>query len=275
MHDCLIAFGSNEGNRREVFQSAVVRLDQSEGVRVSAKSKIFQTAPVGGPKDQDAYLNAALRVQTSLDPIELHKLLVQIETDLGRFRRRRWGSRKIDLDLLLYDQQQLKTAELIVPHPRMSFRRFVLEPACEIAPNMVHRPSGRTLGELVSHLDERDELILCICQQKFENSISAIDDELKATSATSKFEFQVVKDMDRMNELQTRAKLVTYVNAEKVELNTTQQAGQLAEQNSSLWSAAVSFPGPTLELPDDPEQAMLEISAAIEAMAPLRNGSEQ
>jgi 2-amino-4-hydroxy-6-hydroxymethyldihydropteridine diphosphokinase len=263
MHDCLIAFGSNEGNRGEAFQLAIERLDKTGQVRVSAKSELFQTAPVGGPGKQDFYLNAAIRLETSLDPLELHNLLVEIETDLGRSRRERWGSRKIDLDLLLFDQQQVNTAKLIVPHPRMSFRRFVLEPACEIARNMVHQPSGLTLEQLVNHLDERDELILCVCDEKFKSTALEIAEELTTTCAATKFNFRIVQQLEQMLDLQTKTKLVTFVRTHDIEPDPA------AEEFSALWQAAVSFPGPTLELPADSNLAKAEIFAAIDAMSPL------
>jgi 7,8-dihydro-6-hydroxymethylpterin-pyrophosphokinase len=108
---------------------------------------------VGGPSGQSAFLNAAVLLETSLAPEALHGRLQQIERQLGRQRRERWGARRLDLDLLLSDERVIRTAELTVPHPRMAFRRFVLEPAAEAAPDMVHPTIGWSVAQLRAHLD--------------------------------------------------------------------------------------------------------------------------
>jgi 2-amino-4-hydroxy-6-hydroxymethyldihydropteridine diphosphokinase len=270
MHDCLIAFGSNVGDRLQVFQRAIARLDRAAKIRVTNTSKPVQTAPVGGPENQEPYLNAAIRVETTLDPFELHQFLVETENDLGRQRRTRWDSRKIDLDLLLYDQRQINTDKLQVPHPRMSFRRFVLEPACEIARDMVHPPSGRTLGQLISHLDELGNLILVICPTEFEDSILAIVSQLSATESEPRYDLRLVTHLDQMRELRIMAKLVAYVRGEVRSQDEVETASNRDQDLSPLYSAALSFPGPTLELPTDQASAILEIRAAIEAMSPLQ-----
>jgi 2-amino-4-hydroxy-6-hydroxymethyldihydropteridine diphosphokinase len=148
MVDCLIAFGSNQGDREGAYEAAVTSLDECQEVKVVAASKLHVTMAVGGPEDQSSYLNGAIRLSTSLSGDELHRLLIQTENDLGRVRSDRWGARTIDLDLLLYGENQINTSKLTVPHPRMSFRRFVLEPASEIAAEMMHPPSRLTIGQL-------------------------------------------------------------------------------------------------------------------------------
>ena len=95
-------------------------------------------------------MNAAALLETDLPPAALLAALQDIERRLGRIRAERWGPRTIDLDLLLYDQLELETPELILPHPRMSFRRFVLGPAAEIAAEMAHPVCGNTIGGLVT-----------------------------------------------------------------------------------------------------------------------------
>ena len=159
-HDCLVAFGSNEGDSVAVFEQTLEQLQQCSEIFVKASSQPVRTKPVGGPEDQSLYLNAAVRIETSLDAIEFHKRLVKIESDMGRERRERWGSRKIDLDLLIYAQLALKTDSLTIPHPRMSFRRFVLEPASEIAGDMVHVTSAQTINQLLKILNDRENLSL-------------------------------------------------------------------------------------------------------------------
>jgi 2-amino-4-hydroxy-6-hydroxymethyldihydropteridine diphosphokinase len=153
MADCLIALGSNLGRRSDALRAAVAKLGDNPAVRVVGQSHWRQTAPVGGPAGQGRFVNGAVRIETSLTPPALFALLQQIETSLGRERHERWADRSINLDLLLYDEQVIATEELIVPHPRMAFRRFVLEGAAEVAADMRHPQIGWTIGQLLRHLD--------------------------------------------------------------------------------------------------------------------------
>ncbi len=153
----LVAVGCNLGDRRGQLAAALERLAANSGVRVLSVSRWHETAPVGGPAGQGAFLNGALLLETSLAPETLRTLLAQIESQLGRDRAGgtsavRWQARPIDLDLLLYDQVVLATPALTVPHPRMAFRRFVLDPAAEVAPDMVHPLLGWRIDRLARHL---------------------------------------------------------------------------------------------------------------------------
>lgn len=152
MPDCLIALGSNQGDRTLLLNEAVSRLARHPGVALRARSRDHQTLPVGGPAGQGPFLNGAVLVETSLPPGELLSALLQIERDLGRCRRGRWGPRTIDLDLLLYGREMIRSGDLEVPHPRMAWRRFVLEPAAEVAPDMIHPAIGWTIRQLLEHL---------------------------------------------------------------------------------------------------------------------------
>jgi 2-amino-4-hydroxy-6-hydroxymethyldihydropteridine diphosphokinase len=154
MTRCLLALGSNLGDRPENLSRATGEVASLPGTRLLARSKWHETTPIGGPSGQGAFLNGSLLLDTRLSPVELSHALHDIEQSLGRRRVVRWDARVIDIDVLLYDRQQFDSAGLIIPHPRMSFRRFVLEPACEIAGLMVDPTSGWTLARLLRHLDE-------------------------------------------------------------------------------------------------------------------------
>jgi 2-amino-4-hydroxy-6-hydroxymethyldihydropteridine diphosphokinase len=149
----LIGLGSNRGQRSVVLDRAIEMLGQTPGVRVVARSQWRETAPVGGPSGQAAYLNGAVLVETELAPQALLGVLAKIERQLGRVRNVPWGPRTVDLDLLLYNQRVIDLPELVVPHPRMAWRRFVLEPAAEVAAGMIHPTTGWTIARLLDHLN--------------------------------------------------------------------------------------------------------------------------
>ena len=153
MPACLIGLGSNQGDRRATLDAAVAELGRQPQISIAAVSAWRETAPIGGPPGQTCFLNGALRAETSLGPHELLACLGQIENRLGRLRTDRWGPRTIDLDLLLYDELVLSTPTLVLPHPRMAWRRFVLEPAAEVAGDMLHPTIRWTIAQLLAHLN--------------------------------------------------------------------------------------------------------------------------
>ena len=150
-----IALGSNLpspwGDRAANLREAVTRIGTLG--RVRAVSSFYSTAPVGFT-DQPDFLNAALLLETELEPVELLRALLAIEQAMGRDRATAVakGPRIIDLDLLLLDDVVLATPALTLPHPAMGERRFVLEPLAEIAPAMVDPLSGHTVAELLARL---------------------------------------------------------------------------------------------------------------------------
>ncbi len=152
MPKCLIALGSNLGDRAANLRRAVAALDEAPLTRVVARSGWHETAPVGGPAGQGAYLNGAVLAVTALDPVALWTELTRIEAGLGRVRDRRWEARTVDLDVLLYDCVTLASPELTIPHPRMHYRGFVLAPAVEVAPWMVHPECPWTVARLYEQL---------------------------------------------------------------------------------------------------------------------------
>ncbi len=153
MPACLIGLGSNQGDRQSTLDATVAELRRQSGITVTAVSRWHETAPVGGPANQECFLNGALTAETSLSPVELLASLQEIENRLGRTRVTRWGPRTIDLDLLLYGECVLNTPSLVLPHPRMAWRRFVLEPAAEVAGNMLHSTTRWTIARLLEHLN--------------------------------------------------------------------------------------------------------------------------
>ena len=153
MAHALVALGSNVGNRRQTLEDACRDLAATPGITVVRSSRWYETSPVGGPGGQDVFLNGAALLETSLDPLALLDVLQVVEIKHGRVREIAWGPRTLDLDLLLYDKLVLQSARLTLPHPRLSYRKFVLEGAVEIAGAMRHPCSGRTLEELWRHLE--------------------------------------------------------------------------------------------------------------------------
>jgi 2-amino-4-hydroxy-6-hydroxymethyldihydropteridine diphosphokinase len=134
-----IALGSNLGDRRAHLASAVAELDRSPGIRALAVSSFVETEPVGGPRGQPRFLNAAAALETTLSARELFATLQAIERAHGRDRARevKNGPRTLDLDLLIYGDARIDEPDLCVPHPRLEERAFVLLPLSEIAPDLV------------------------------------------------------------------------------------------------------------------------------------------
>jgi 2-amino-4-hydroxy-6-hydroxymethyldihydropteridine diphosphokinase len=155
----LIGLGSNLGDRRAILDAALAELATAPGVLVRAVSSYHETAPVGGPKGQGPFLNAAAALVTSLSPQALAELLHELERQAGRVRLARWGERTLDLDLLLFGDQVIDTPHLIVPHPGMAVRRFVLAPLAEVAPEVVDPLTKRSVANLLKNLDRRPSCV--------------------------------------------------------------------------------------------------------------------
>ena len=153
MPRALVALGANLGDRAATLAEAVNLLAARPEITNLRASRWYETAPVGGPGGQGAFLNGAVAFDTSLAPETLLDVLQSIETRLGRERGQRWAARTIDLDLLLYGDLAIHTPRLTVPHPRMAFRRFVLEPAAEVAAESWHPGLGRSVGQLLANLE--------------------------------------------------------------------------------------------------------------------------
>lgn len=147
-----IALGTNLGDREANLRRALARLIETPGLCIRRISSWVSTPAVGGPEDSPDFLNAAVEAQTALPPQALMKRLLEIELEMGRERRDKWEPRIIDLDLLLYGDAIVSSQELIVPHPLMHEREFVLRPLAEIAPNAVHPTLNATVAGLLESL---------------------------------------------------------------------------------------------------------------------------
>jgi 2-amino-4-hydroxy-6-hydroxymethyldihydropteridine diphosphokinase len=143
-----IGIGSNQGDRLALIAQAVKLLGATAGVRVTQLAAIRETTAVGGPP-QPAYLNTAAELDTTLPPRDLLAAMQEIERRLGRVRSgARWAPRPMDLDLLLYEDRIVQEPGLIVPHPRLHERAFVLEPLAQLEPGLMHPVLGMTIRAL-------------------------------------------------------------------------------------------------------------------------------
>ncbi|WP_211749434.1 2-amino-4-hydroxy-6-hydroxymethyldihydropteridine diphosphokinase [Paenibacillus sp. Marseille-Q4541] len=129
--EAYIALGANLGDREQTLMSAITLLNGQDGIKVIACSDLYETDPVGYT-DQPAFINMAISVNTILSPQELLNCMLDIEKQLGRVRDIRWGPRTVDLDLLWYEGVEMNTEALILPHPRMIERAFVLVPLSDV-----------------------------------------------------------------------------------------------------------------------------------------------
>jgi len=140
-----LSLGSNLGDRLGRLREAIARLRELDGTSVERVSSVYESEPVG-VTEQPRFLNLALQIKTTLEPLELLRAAKRIERELGRRPGPRWGPRPIDIDLLLYGDEAVETPELTLPHPEMMKRAFVLVPLGEIAPDLV-LTDGRPAAE--------------------------------------------------------------------------------------------------------------------------------
>jgi 2-amino-4-hydroxy-6-hydroxymethyldihydropteridine diphosphokinase len=165
-HTAIISIGSNMGDKLENCRWAVSALNGLDHTAVSACSRFYKTAPVDY-LDQDWFVNAVVKIDTQLLPLELLGALQDIQRSAGRVDDPlRFGPRIIDLDVIFFDEAIIDTPELVIPHPRMHKRRFVLQPICDIDPAFVHPVIRKDIQSLLGQLtDEAQsvELLCCDC----------------------------------------------------------------------------------------------------------------
>ncbi|MDO9529509.1 MAG: 2-amino-4-hydroxy-6-hydroxymethyldihydropteridine diphosphokinase [Syntrophales bacterium] len=149
-----VGIGSNLGNPIGNCLRAVELISSLNEVEVLQRSSLYRTEPVGF-SEQCPFVNCVIEAKTTLSAHFFLKSLHQIEDDMGRVRTEKWGPRTVDLDILLYGQNTIGDETLIIPHPELHKRRFVLVPLCEIAPDFVHPAFGISVKELLDSLQDR------------------------------------------------------------------------------------------------------------------------
>jgi 2-amino-4-hydroxy-6-hydroxymethyldihydropteridine diphosphokinase len=150
--------GSNLGDPLENCRLAIRIVSEAKGISLVCRSSFYRSEPVG-LEEQPWFVNAVIQVRTSLTPRDLLTLLLDIEGKLGRKRRLKWGPRIIDLDILLFGDLIISEEDLIIPHPRLHQRRFVLEPLCEIGPDSIHPGLGKPMTTLLNRIQDEKTVI--------------------------------------------------------------------------------------------------------------------
>lgn len=156
MNQAFIALGTNIEPRKEHLIQAIELLEANEAVGIQKRSSVYETAPVGY-QDQSDFLNMVLEIQTSLSAMDLLLFCQQIEKELGRKRDIRFGPRTIDLDILTFNHENSTVERLIIPHPRMHERAFVLIPLAEIAPGFIIPVREKSVEAYLKELPESDK----------------------------------------------------------------------------------------------------------------------
>ncbi len=152
-HIAYIGIGSNLGDKLYYCEKAISEILKIDRHKLLAKSSFFKTEPIGYTS-QDWFVNGVIEIETGLEPSELLQTLKTIEVQLGRTETFRWGPRAIDLDILFFDDCQIQTGELKVPHPHIQDRKFVLVPLAEIDRNLIHPVLKKTIQQLLDSLKE-------------------------------------------------------------------------------------------------------------------------
>jgi 2-amino-4-hydroxy-6-hydroxymethyldihydropteridine diphosphokinase len=152
-HIAYIGIGSNLGDKLHHCEKAISEILKIDRHKLIAKSSLFKTQPIGYTS-QDWFVNGVIKIETDLEALELLRILKTIESQLGRTEIFRWGPRTIDLDILFFDDAEIYTEELQIPHPLIQDRQFVLVPLAEIDRNLIHPVLKKTIQELLNNFKE-------------------------------------------------------------------------------------------------------------------------
>jgi 2-amino-4-hydroxy-6-hydroxymethyldihydropteridine diphosphokinase len=152
-HIAYIGIGSNLGDKLYHCEKAISEILKIDRHKLLAKSPFFKTQPIGYTS-QDWFVNGVIKIETDLEALELLRTLKTIESQLGRMKTFRWGPRTIDLDILFFDDAEIYTEELQIPHPLIQDRQFVLVPLVDIDRNLIHPVLKKTVQELLNNFKE-------------------------------------------------------------------------------------------------------------------------
>ena len=151
-----LCLGSNLNNPETQVQQALQKLREDPDIRILKSSSLIQTKPVGNLNQPDFY-NQVIEVETSYSSDELLQKALNLENQMGRVRSEHWGSRIIDIDILLYEDEVKHTQDLILPHPEMTKRKFVLELLCSIAPDLIHPVLHKSIANLLKDIEKKED----------------------------------------------------------------------------------------------------------------------
>jgi 2-amino-4-hydroxy-6-hydroxymethyldihydropteridine diphosphokinase len=267
---CLIALGSNVGDRAATLHAAIEMLRTVPGVDVVRQSRWHSTAPLGGSKLKGEFLNGAAVIHAAIEPHALLRVLHEIEAAQGRRRQERWADRTLDLDLLLDGNLVCDLPGLVLPHPRMSFRRFVLEPAVEIAGDWVHPTIGWTLDRLLEHLNSGAECIAIL---------SPTPAAREALGELLVRRYGATPRESPRNDALWPAELTTWLAMSHDHAGDTATSPKLSilldppTERDAAWGSLARLPdrGPTLRIANSPAgRAAEEAFAAVESVWPQR-----
>ena len=170
-HVAYLSVGSNMGEKVENCLKGLAAIDRSDTSKVLRTSKFYRTSPVDY-KEQDWFVNAAVKIGTTLEPLALLEQLADIQQHLGRKKDAvRFGPRVLDLDILLFDDRVIQSPRLEIPHPRMHKRAFVLQPICDIDPAIVHPVLGMTVSDLLNRIEDEEQRVIPLETQPVSSKI--------------------------------------------------------------------------------------------------------
>lgn len=184
MPRCLISLGANLGDPLSSMKQALHWLKKSFGEAAVDASRFYRTPAIGGPENQQEFLNAVVAIETDQSPWDVWHVIRDVEQRMGRTRNLRWEARAIDIDVLLYEDQRIWTPHFKIPHPRMSMRRFVLEPALEVAANWIEPVSGWSIQRLFDHISAGPPSIL-VCGDAAQDLPACTQDALQQLSLST------------------------------------------------------------------------------------------